>query len=246
MGLESYKISEYANPVSSLPDRPTEAGYSAAQLKAAFDANATGEIKSGINAIIDFLEGLTNNEQFIGIRVAADGQLEISQDGINWSKPTDDGKVDKETGKGLSANDYDNTEKDKVAKNTAARHSHLNKAVLDGITEDSISDWNGKPSADDVLTKTNAEVFTPTGEYQPATKKYVDDKVVSSGAADMTQAVYDPTGKQRDIFAYAIPRLTSAVSGNIAVFGDGGVLTDGGIKFSIVNGGLRVTYDDGL
>lgn len=28
----------------------------------------------------------------------------------------------------------------------------------------------------DVLTKTNSESFTPTGDYQPATKKYVDDK----------------------------------------------------------------------
>lgn len=28
----------------------------------------------------------------------------------------------------------------------------------------------------DVLTKTNSESFTPTGDYQPATKEYVDDK----------------------------------------------------------------------
>ena len=28
----------------------------------------------------------------------------------------------------------------------------------------------------DVLTKTNTSSFTPTGDYQPATKKYVDDK----------------------------------------------------------------------
>lgn len=30
----------------------------------------------------------------------------------------------------------------------------------------------------DVLTKTNTSPFTPTGDYQPATKKYVDDKIL--------------------------------------------------------------------
>ena len=44
-------------------------------------------------------------------------------------------KVDKETGKGLSANDYSNEEKQKVAENAAARHTHANKSVLDQITQ---------------------------------------------------------------------------------------------------------------
>ena len=30
---------------------------------------------------------------------------------------------------------------------------------------------------DDVLTKTNTTSYTPTGDYNPATKKYVDDQV---------------------------------------------------------------------
>lgn len=36
--------------------------------------------------------------------------------------------------------------------------------------------WAEVPEKSDVLTKTNSESFTPTGDYQPATKKYVDDK----------------------------------------------------------------------
>lgn len=36
-------------------------------------------------------------------------------------------------------------------------------------------DWAEVPAKSDVLTKTNSESFTPTGDYQPATKKYVDD-----------------------------------------------------------------------
>lgn len=36
--------------------------------------------------------------------------------------------------------------------------------------------WAEVPAKSDVLTKTNTSSFTPTGDYQPATKKYVDDK----------------------------------------------------------------------
>lgn len=36
-------------------------------------------------------------------------------------------------------------------------------------------DWAEVPAKSDVLTKTNTSSFTPTGDYQPATKKYVDD-----------------------------------------------------------------------
>lgn len=60
-------------------------------------------------------------------------------------------KVDKVSGKGLSSNDYTDAEKAEVAK------------VKD------------KASVNDVLTKTNATEFTPTSDYHPATKKYVDD-----------------------------------------------------------------------
>lgn len=35
--------------------------------------------------------------------------------------------------------------------------------------------WAEVPEKSDVLTKTNSESFTPTGDYQPATKKYVDN-----------------------------------------------------------------------
>ena len=34
--------------------------------------------------------------------------------------------------------------------------------------------WAEVPEKSDVLTKTNSESFTPTSDYQPATKKYVD------------------------------------------------------------------------
>ncbi len=90
-----------------------------------------------------------------------------------------DTKVDKVTGKGLSQNDYTNADKAKV------------KTI------------SQKADKTNVLGKDNAEVYEPTTPYHPATKKYVDDKVVDIGAADMTQAIYDPNRKSCDIFAYA-------------------------------------------
>ena len=48
-----------------------------------------------------------------------------------------------------------------------------------------------KADSNDVLTKTNTAEFTPTADYQPATKKYVDDIVIEAGGGDMLKSVYD-------------------------------------------------------
>lgn len=50
------------------------------------------------------------------------------------------------------------------------------------------SDWVELAKVTDVLTKTNTSPFTPTGDYQPAPKKYVDDnatKSITLGTADL-------------------------------------------------------------
>ena len=64
-------------------------------------------------------------------------------------------KIDMVDGKGLSTNDFTNTYKTK----------------LDNLD----TNLNAKAETADVLTKANTAAFTPTGNYQPATKKYVDD-----------------------------------------------------------------------
>lgn len=68
-----------------------------------------------------------------------------------------------------------------------------NIGTEDGSTvEQTISDLStNKADISNVLTKDQAEEYTPTGEYNPATKKYVDEKVLEVGAADMAKAVYD-------------------------------------------------------
>lgn len=53
---------------------------------------------------------------------------------------------------------------------------------------------------------TAAQVGAYTKEQ---TEKAISDRISQIGSADMTQAVYDPTGRRRDIFAYADSRGVS-------------------------------------
>lgn len=52
MALSDHKINSFEKPVSALADKPQ---MSAAELKAWFDSNSTGEIKTSINGLIDEL-----------------------------------------------------------------------------------------------------------------------------------------------------------------------------------------------
>ena len=51
-----------------------------------------------------------------------------------------------------------------------------------------------KANVYDVLTKNNTDAFTPTLNYHPATKKYVDDTVSAAGGGDMMKTIYDQNG----------------------------------------------------
>lgn len=51
--------------------------------------------------------------------------------------------------------------------------------------------WAEVPEKSDVLTKTNTSSFTPTGDYQPATKKYVDDKVYIVNNSTWKEVLYN-------------------------------------------------------
>lgn len=108
-------------------------------------------------------------------------------------------KVDKVSGKGLSSNDYTSAEKadvatipnkvDKEAGKGLSTNDFSNtyKAKLDGLD----SNLNSKADKSDVIGKTNTEEYTPTANFHPATKKYVDDLASSKGGGDMMKTVYD-------------------------------------------------------
>lgn len=94
----------------------------------------------------------------------------------------------------LTDNNFDDNSKENLALATRDRHTHDNKSLLDKFTQAFI---------DNILFKDNTVPFEPKGPYNPATQKYVDDKVVAIGAADMTKAVYDKGNRATDIFDYA-------------------------------------------
>lgn len=60
-----------------------------------------------------------------------------STDIDNW-----DNKVDKESGKGLSTNDFTDEYQENVDNNSASRHTHANQTVLDSITSSDVDNWN--------------------------------------------------------------------------------------------------------
>lgn len=136
-------------------------------------------------------------EAFANVDLTSDADKPIS----TATQAALDKKVDKayKTGsqseyKVLSDNNFDDNSKDNLALSTRDRHTHANKSLLDKFTQ---------PFIDNILFKDNTVPFEPKGPYNPATQKYVDDKVVAIGAADMTKAVYDKGNRATDIFDYA-------------------------------------------
>jgi hypothetical protein len=71
----------------------------------------------------------------------------------------------------------------------------------DGDVQGDIDDLqSGKADKSNVIEKDNTTPFTPDSDYEPATKKYVDDAVIEAGAGDMTKSVYDPSGINSNTF----------------------------------------------
>lgn len=97
----------------------------------------------------------------------------------------------------LTDNNFTDKQVEQLKKADTDRHTHANKSLLDKLTEQDIKNWNGE----NVLTKDNTTPYTPTLPYHPATIEYVLNHVKKIGAADMTQAMYDPQNRKTDIFA---------------------------------------------
>lgn len=102
MALNEKKITSYTDNVKNLSDYPSDDGITAAQLKAIFDGRTDKEVKSAINGIIDELTATTGAAQ-IGTKDGGSVQTAL------------DGKVSSDAGKGLSSNDFTDTEKAKLA-----------------------------------------------------------------------------------------------------------------------------------
>lgn len=80
-------------------------------------------------------------------------------------------------------------------------------------------DWAEVPAKSDVLTKTNSESFTPTGDYQPATKKYADNigygKVIDADSGTISN---DLTGKGLNLTGVDAEERVNRYFGNLSNF----------------------------
>lgn len=89
-----------------------------------------------------------------------------------------DKKVDKVVGKQLSTNDFTNDYKSQVDSNTSARHTHSNKAVLDGTQESFTTALKSKLEGVASGAQVNViETIEVNGTAQPVTSKTVDISV---------------------------------------------------------------------
>lgn len=152
------KVSDLQNDVGYLTEHQDISGkadiasvYTKDQIDAKFSSvmNYKGTVMS--------VSGLPNSGNTLGdvYHVNADGS-EWAWNGKTWEelgKTIDiSGKVDKVAGKDLSTNDFTDADKTNLDANTAARHTHENKSVLDTITAENIEDWNNGGVAQIIYT----------------------------------------------------------------------------------------------
>ena len=174
-----------ASGVVSAPDKLTG---TAAENKAVFDRLVREAVAANMNGLIDDLAASTGAANIGADFSGAAG--ETIQDALSSLQDT---KVDKVAGKALSTNDYTTAEKTKLEgiEENANNYSHPASHSADMINETDTrkfvtpaekSGWSAKLDENNVLTKTNTTPFTPTGDYQPATKKYADELALSAGA----------------------------------------------------------------
>ena len=68
-----------------------------------------------------------------------------------------------------------------MPKKVTLKDSITDKIIYPQTLVDSVQDEAGNILPNLVLMKDNATAFTPTADYQPATKKYVDDAAGGGG-----------------------------------------------------------------
>ena len=121
----------------------------------------------------------------------------------------DEAKVDKETGKGLSTNDFDDTYKGNVDANTTARHTHSNKSILDQIEEAFTTAL--KTKLDGIAAGAEVNVQSDWNQSNSAADDYIKNKPsIPAKVSDLTNDLDFRTGAQ--VTSTAQSEAASAVS----------------------------------
>lgn len=196
--------------VSALPDRVQN---QAQKLKATFDQSGV-DIKEAHNVLITELEADTSAEN-LGAK-NPNGETSTVQVELTNIYASLTGKIDKAEGKQLSTEDFTTEEKLKLA-NIAdgannyvlplASTTEVGGIKVDGssiVVENGVAKAKASDAADytarasiealsnNVLKKDNTIEYTPTEDYHPVTKKYVDelDIVTEVTAADVIPGTF--------------------------------------------------------
>lgn len=129
------------------------------------------------------------------------------------------GKVDKVTGYALSKNDYSDAEKLKVTENTAARHSHANKNLLDSYDQsnadltDAVTkkhDHSNKALLD-TYTQTEADIAAAvTQKHTHSNKAILDATTASFTTALETYLTSTPLAVDYDTTNHLLYKTTTA------------------------------------
>lgn len=155
MAIQDYKVSETysGRDISSLPDKPNQAGMSATELKARFD-QLSKEVIPQYNDLIDFISGalfggVENTDHIHDTRYYTEAELDAGQlddryytetevNDLLATNSTNDRSRANHTGTQLAStiSDFDSevSNNTDVSNNTSARHTHANKTILDNTT----------------------------------------------------------------------------------------------------------------
>ena len=168
-------LEEHTVAIPSAVATPSAEGVGgSAGLMSAADKEKLDNISSGettkekdevVAAALDDLDARmhaveeTVSAENLGTRTADDFDAQVLKIGGDDVRDLLAGKVDKVYGKGLSTNDFTDAYKNAVDANTAARHTHSNKSVLDGITSDKVAAWDSKQGAISWMTDSEVDAL---------------------------------------------------------------------------------------
>lgn len=179
--------------VSDPPLEETKTKIFKTRIKQRRDTSANWESKNpvllnGEVIIVDTANGETRTKTGNGTKTYT--QLPFDDEGAKGGK----GLIDKSFADNVSTSG-NTTTIDKQLKTYSVTTRLEADVAITGLDENGQEvtkhKLSEKANSSDVLTKTNTTEFTPTADYQPATKKYVDDSVSSVGSGDMLKSVYD-------------------------------------------------------
>ena len=90
-----------------------------------------------------------------------------------------------------------------MAKKVTLKDSTTDEIIYPQTLVNSVQDEGGNILPNLVLMKDNATAFTPTADYQPATKKYVDD-AAGGGGVQIVLSSSQPSGLKAGDYWYQI------------------------------------------